>query len=376
MSVPALLAACEADLPWMLDVIQTLVRQESPSTDKSAVDRCGAEVAGCLRDLGVAVTTVPGQHAGDHIRAEFGSGAEQVLVLGHLDTVWPVGQLARMPVRLDGGRLHGPGVYDMKAGIGLALLALRALTRLALRPRHRIVLLFTSDEEIGSATGRPLVEAEADRSAAVFVVEPPLPGGGLKTSRKGVGAFTIEAHGVAAHAGIEPERGASAIREIAHQIIALDALQEPAAGLSLNAGVVEGGSRSNVVPEHARVELDVRVSTRADARRIEMALAGLRPQVPGVSLTVTGGIHRPPFERTADVVALYARAREVAAEIGRELSEGGTGGASDGNFTAARGVPTLDGLGAIGDGAHALGEHILVDAVPWRAALLAGLMLR
>ena len=376
MNVPALLAACDADLPWLLDVVGSLVRQESPSTDKTAVDRCGAEVAGRLTDLGAAATRIASEHAGDHVRAEFGEGAGQLLVLGHLDTVWPVGQLERMPLRVEDGRLYGPGVYDMKAGIGLAMLAIRTLVRLNLAPSRRVVLLFTSDEETGSVTGRPLVEAEADRSAEVLVVEPPLPGGGVKTSRKGVGAFRIEARGVAAHAGIEPGKGASAIREIAHQIVDLDGLQDPSAGLSLNAGVIAGGTRANVVAEHAHVDVDVRVSTMADARRISERLAQLRPHVPGVSLVVTGGINRPPLERTAAVGELYARARAVAADMGRDLQEGGTGGASDGNFTAARGVPTLDGLGAIGDGAHALNEHILVDALPWRAALLAGLMLR
>ena len=376
MSVPALLAACEADLPWLLDIIQSFVRLESPSTDKTAVDRCGSDVARCLTDLGAVVTRIPNEHGGDHVRGEFGQRAEQLLVLGHLDTVWQVGQLERMPLRLHEGRLYGPGVYDMKAGIGLAMLAIRALARLGLAPRRRVVLLFTSDEETGSVTGRPVVEAEADRSAAVLVVEPPLPGGGLKTSRKGVGAFRITARGVAAHAGIEPGKGASAVREIAHQILNLDELQDPGAGLTLNAGVVAGGTRANVVAEHACLEVDVRVSTMADAQRIAERLMQLRSHVPGVSLAVTGGINRPPMERTPAVADLYARARAVAAEMGRDLPEGGTGGASDGNFTAARGVPTLDGLGAIGEGAHALDEHIITDALPWRAALLAGLMLR
>jgi glutamate carboxypeptidase len=370
-----MLAACEADLPWLLDVIESLVRHESPSTDKAAVDRCGAAAARLLVDLGSVVTRVGQERAGDHIRAEFGAGPEQFLVLGHLDTVWPVGQLERMPLRVDKGRLYGPGVYDMKAGIGLVMLAMRALGRLGLAPPRRIVVLLTSDEETGSAAGRPVVEAEADRSAAVLVVEPPLPGGGLKTSRKGVGMFRIEARGVAAHAGIDPARGASAIREIAHQILHLDDLQDPAAGLTLNAGVVAGGTRANVVAEHAHVEVDVRVSTMADARRISEGMAQLRPHVPGVSIAVTGGINRPPMERTTAVSVLYARARALAADMGRDVEEGGTGGASDGNFTAARGVPTLDGLGAIGDGAHALDEHIVVDALAWRAALLAGLML-
>ena len=203
MTDPRLLAACESELPWLLDVITTLVERESPSTDGQAVDRCGLEVATKLEELGARIDVIEQSSAGNHVRAEIGNGPRQVLVLGHLDTVWPVGQLAQMPVRTIEGRLHGPGVYDMKAGIGLAMLALRVLSRLDLRPSGRLVLLFTSDEETGSATGRPVLEAEARKSSTVLVLEPPLPGGGLKTARKGVGVFTVEAHGKSAHAGIE-----------------------------------------------------------------------------------------------------------------------------------------------------------------------------
>lgn len=372
----ALLAACEADVPWALDVVRALAASESPSTDKAAVDRCGAVAAGYMRELGARVSVIPVADAGDIIRAEIGEGDEQVLLLGHLDTVWPVGQIGVMPIRLEGGRLYGPGVYDMKAGIGLALLGLRALGRLGLLPARRIVCLLTSDEEIGSRRGRPVLEAEAARSAAVLVPEPPLPGGGLKTARKAVGEFVIEAHGVAAHAGVAPERGASAVLEIAHQVVDLHGLRDPEAGLTINAGVVSGGSRSNVVADHARIEVDVRVSTAEGAARVERTMASLRPHVEGVRLQVTGRVERPPFERTAGVVRLFDLAREIAASLGRDLAEGATGGASDGNFTAARGVPTLDGLGAPGDGAHARHEHIEIDALGWRAALLAGLMLR
>jgi glutamate carboxypeptidase len=376
MSLPSILAACQADTPWLMELIDSLVRLESPSTDKAAVDRCGAELARHLEELGGLVTRMSNEGAGDHVRAEFGMGPRQLLVLGHIDTVWPVGQLARMPLRLDEGRLHGPGVYDMKAGIALAMLALRVLLRLRVPLRHRVVLLFTADEETGSATSRGIIEQEADRSEAVLVVEPPLPDGGLKTARKGVGRFSIEARGIAAHAGIEPDRGASAILELAHQILALEQLRDPNRGVTVNVGVVSGGTRVNVVPDYARAELDVRVDTMAAVGRIEETLAALRPHVSGVTLLIGGGIERPPLERTPAVADLYALARTVAAEIGHGLTEGSTGGASDGNFTAARGVPTLDGLGAIGGGAHALDEHIIVEALPWRAALIAGLIAR
>jgi len=376
MNAAALLHACEADVPWLIDVIRTLAGCESPSTDRDAVNRCGSLAAGYLRELGADVTVLAGGEAGDIVRAEIGAGGSQLLVLGHLDTVWPIGQLASMPVRLDGGRLYGPGVYDMKAGIGLALLAIRALQRLRVPLPRRIVCLLTSDEEVGSRAGRPVLEAEAARSAAVLVPEPPLPGGGLKTSRKAVGEFIIEAHGVAAHAGVAPERGASAVLEIAHQIVDLHAIRDEASGLTINAGVVAGGSRSNVVPEYARAEVDVRVSTAGGAARIERVMASLRPRVEGVRLQVHGRVSRPAFERTPAVVRLYELAREIAAELGRDLPEGSTGGGSDGNFTAALGIPTLDGLGAPGDGAHARHEHVELDALAWRAALMAGLIAR
>jgi glutamate carboxypeptidase len=376
MSLASIETACQEDLPWLMELIDSLVRLESPTTDKIAVNRCGAELARRLADLGAVVTVIPNEAAGDHLRAEFGTGARQLLVLGHIDTVWPVGQLERMPLRIGDGRLHGPGVYDMKAGIALAMLALRVLVRLTIPLRHRVVLLFTADEETGSATSRRIIEEEADRSAAVLVMEPPLSDGGLKTARKGVGRFWIEAIGVAAHAGIDPDRGASAILELAHQILALEQLRDPNRGVTLSVGLISGGTRVNVVPDYARAELDVRVGTMAAVAGVQETLAALRPHVSGVTLRMGGGIERPPLERTSAVAELYLLARGVAAEIGRDLPEGSTGGASDGNFTAARGVPTLDGLGAIGGGAHALDEHVVVEALPWRASLIAGLIAR
>jgi glutamate carboxypeptidase len=264
----------------------------------------------------------------------------------------------------------------MKGGIGVGALAVRALAALGLTPRHRVVWLLTSDEEVGSQSSRALIEDEARRSVAVLVLEPSLPGGGVKTARKGVGEFTIEVQGVSAHAGIEPEKGVNAIVELAHQVLALQRLQDPSRGLTITAGRVEGGTRTNVVPAYGRLELDVRVSTMADARAIEQALYALTPHMPGAALRVSGGINRPPLERSADVVRLYESARTVALALNRDLAEGATGGGSDGNFTAALGVPTLDGLGPLGGGAHALDEHVEVDHLPWRAALIAGLLMR
>ncbi len=371
-----MLQFCERERPWLLETIEALVRLESPSTEKAAVDRCGAELAARLAALGAEVTRLPRDQVGDLIRAELGAGRSQILLLGHLDTVWPVGQLARMPIRYAGGRLYGPGVFDMKGGIALAMLAARALREIGPWPSGRIVMLWTTDEEIGSRASRQAIEAEARRSVAVLVLEPALPGGALKTSRKGCGEFELVVRGVAAHAGIDPARGASAIHELARQIVALTELADPARGVSVNVGVIAGGTRSNVVAEEARAWFDVRVPSKTEAARVEAALAALTPHDGRTRLEVTGGFDRPPLERTEAVVRLYELARAVAAELGRPLEEGATGGGSDGCFTAALGVPTLDGLGAIGDGAHGLDEHVIVDELPWRAALVAGLIAR
>lgn len=369
------LAFCEAHADWLVETTSALCAIESPTTDKAAVDRCATELERHLRRLGGVVSRLPQQSAGDHLRAEFGSGADQVLVLGHFDTVWPVGQIARMPLERRDGRLHGPGVYDMKAGIALGLLAVRAWLDTSPADR-RIVLLFTSDEETGSHTSRTLIEEEARRSRAALVLEPSLARGGVKTFRKGVGEFEIEVEGVPAHAGIEPGRGASAIHELFAHLAAFRGLESVDHGLSVNVGIVEGGTRGNVVAERARAVVDVRVSRTEDGARVERAVRAMKPRDPRTRVTIRGGINRPPLERTEGVGRLYAIARGVAAELGFDLPEGGTGGASDGNFTGALGVPTLDGLGAIGAGAHALEEYVEVASLPARAALVAGLLAR
>jgi len=370
-----LLDFCRAHEPALRATIETLVRLESPSTDKAAVDRCGAELGRLLESAGAAVTRVPQTERGDHLRAEFPGGPRRVLVLGHFDTVWSVGQIERMPLREDDGRLHGPGIFDMKSSIAVALLAVRALVELDMAA-PRVVMLWTTDEEIGSGTSRPLIEAEARAADAVLVVEPSLPGGGVKTLRKGCGEFMMTVRGVSAHAGIDPRKGASAIHELAHQVTALESLTDLERGISVNVGVISGGTRANVIAEEARAAIDVRVPTKADADEIERTIRALRPRHPQVTLAIEGSVDRPPLERTAGVVRLYEVAKEVAALLGRELGEGSTGGGSDGNFTAGIGVPTLDGLGPEGDGAHALHEHVLVADLPWRAAFLAALMER
>ncbi len=377
-----LLTFCEAEHAWLLDTIRALVSRESPTHDTDAVNACGRELQARLEATGARVTRIAQAGAGDHLRAEFpptaaagGAAGRQIMLLGHFDTVWDVGQLRTMPLREEDGRLHGPGVYDMKAGIALGLLAVRAIQAARL-PAARLVMLFTTDEETGSATSRAHIEAEARRSAAVLVLEPSLPGGALKTARKGCGGYELVVRGIAAHAGIDPRKGASAIRELARQILRLEGLQDLDRGVSLNVGVIAGGTRPNVVPDLATASVDVRVPAMADAARLDAAIRALAPELPGTSLEVRGGIDRPPLERTPAVIGLYEHARVVAAELGHALAEGSTGGGSDGNFTAALGVPTLDGLGAVGDGAHALHEHVVVADLPWRAALLAGLVHR
>jgi glutamate carboxypeptidase len=375
-SIISLRDFCRDERQWVLDTTEALVGIESPTTDKQAVDRCGAELAARLEAIGGRVTRLTRLERGDHLLAEFGCGTSQILLLGHFDTVWPVGQLERMPLARQDGRLHGPGVFDMKAGIAIGMLATRALLERAPALPHRIVMLWTTDEEIGSESSRAAIEEEASRSAAVLVLEPSLPGGAVKTSRKGCGGYQLTVRGVAAHAGIEPQKGASAVQELAHQILRINALQDLERGISVNVVQVSGGSRSNVIPDEARAVVDVRVPTAEAAAEVEAGFRRLRTVDPRTSLETRGGFDRPPLERTDQVRRLYSEACAVARELGQELGEGGTGGGSDGNFTAALGVPTLDGLGAVGDGAHALHEHVDIESLADRAALIAGLIIR
>jgi glutamate carboxypeptidase len=369
---------CLANRDWLLDFIEALVAIESPSDDAAAVNRCAGELSSWLQAIGGSVTRVRSATAGDHVRASFGGGSRQVLLLGHLDTVWPIGQLATMPIKREGGRLYGPGVFDMKAGVALGALATRAVLERGGLDGCGVTMLWTADEEIGSATSRALIAAEASKSQAVLVLEPSLPGGGLKTSRKGVGQFELVVRGVPAHAGLEPEKGISAVRELARQILAIDDLQDLPRGVTVTVGLVQGGTRANVVPAEARATIDARAVTRADAQGIVARLKALaaKPFIEGTRIEVTGGFDRPPLERTPNVVRLFEMAKQAAADIGITLSEGSAGGGSDGNFTAALGVPTLDGFGAIGDGAHALHEHVEIDGLAPRAAVISGVLSR
>jgi glutamate carboxypeptidase len=364
----------------MLSVLRTFVDTESPSLEKAAVDRCCAVVARQWRRLGARIERIAQKHRGDHLRITWtpakAHSSDQLLVLGHYDTVYASGVLRKMPFRISAGKAYGPGTFDMKAGIVQALFAADALKRLPWsdQPRKRIVFLWTSDEEIGSDSSRKLIETEARRSEAVFVLEPSFgPRGSLKTERKGVGEAELMVHGRASHAGLAPQDGINAIHEISRQIARLETWNDLRRGVTISAGTIEGGTRTNVIPETARVQLDLRASTIADMRQLEKRLHSLRPELKGARLEIGGGFSRAPLERKMSG-ALFVRAKALAAEMNLALGECAVGGGSDGNYTAAAGIPTLDGLGAVGDGAHSAHEHVLIKTMPQRAALLAALL--
>ncbi len=355
-----------------IQLLEQFVMMESPSFDKPLVDRFGRFVAQEFAAIGGRVEIVPAERFGDNIVVRFGqNGSSPVMLLGHIDTVFPAGEIQKRPFRIEGNRATGPGVFDMKSGIVLMWMALRTLGG-----KHDVTVLLSSDEEVGSTASRELIERESTRCRAVLVLEPSLPGGVLKTSRKGVGRFTVKAIGRAAHAGIDPAKGVNAIEEAAHQVLTLQAMTDYARGTTVTVGVVQGGTRSNVVPAECAVDVDVRITSMIEAERIGRAIRELKPQLAGARLEVRGAVNRPPMERTADTVRLFEIARGVAAEIGIDLKEGSTGGASDGNLTSALGVPTLDGLGPIGDGAHSVDEYVEIDSLQQRAALVAGIVPR
>ena len=377
-SPAALLRLLRPRLPQMLSVLRTFVVAESPSLEKTPSDRCCGIVAAEWRKQGVRVERLSQKHRGDHLRITWqqpkSRAAGQLLVLGHYDTVYATGTLAKMPFRLSAGKAYGPGTFDMKAGIVQALFALQALQQTQTPLRKRIVFLWTSDEEIGSDSSRKLIELEARRSDAVFVLEPSFgPRGLLKTARKGVGEAEIVVYGRASHAGLAPQEGVNAVHELARQITRLESWNDLRRGISVNADIVEGGTRVNVIAERARAVFDLRALRLADMRRLEQRLRGLRPLSRGARLEIHGGFNRAPMERKVSA-ALFSRAKSLAAQMGLPVGECVAGGGSDGNLTAALGVATLDGLGAVGDGAHSAHEYALVKAMPERAALLAALL--
>lgn len=359
------------DRTEMLAALERLVLAESPSDDKRRCDTCADQVEALFRaQTGAVALRHRRSDRGDHLEFRIGPDrGEPILILCHHDTVWPAGTLDRLPFRIEGDRVTGPGSYDMKAGIVEAAVALG-------RPglKRPVLVLSTSDEEIGSTSSRALIEDRARSAAAVLVLEPATSGGAIKTARKGIADFTLEITGRAAHAGVEPEKGISATEELAHQILALKALASPRLGTTINVGVVEGGTRPNVVAAAARTLIDVRFSTAAEAQRVVDGIRALRPSLAGAQLHIAGGVDRPPMERSPGVARLAQLSQAIAGELGFELLESATGGGSDGNFTAALGIPTLDGLGPDGGGAHADSEHLLISSWLRRTELLRHLI--
>lgn len=366
------------NMTHFLQLLEEAVNMDSPSRDKPLGDRMAGWFALQFQRLtGGKAELIPNATYGDQVRCTLGDGEKQILIIGHYDTVWLQGEAARRPFAIRDERAYGPGVYDMKAGVLQAMFAMRALVKLDRLPADKkIVLLINSDEEIGSPTSRQLVEEEAARSIASFVLEPPTePIGALKTWRKGSAHFTITVQGVSAHAGVDHQKGVSAIEELARQIQFLHSLTDYAKGTTVNVGVIKGGIGSNVVADYAEAGVDVRIVSMEEAERVEQVIRGLTRTLAGTTIGVTGGIRRPPMERTEETGALFSLAQSISkSELGLELAESGTGGVSDGNFAAACGIPTLDGLGTKGGYAHSPEEWIELGEIPVRAALLARLV--
>lgn len=366
----------------MLDSIRQLVLHETPTHDKAQLDALAELLANRMESAGARAEVLPIAAAGNHVRAHWGdeNGVKPGLLLCHFDTVWPMGTIDRLPFRVENNCAHGPGILDMKSSLVLVEYALRLLSKKAgdsaesgLVPPRPITVLMTSDEEVGSYHSREVIEEEAKKAAYVLVMEPPLPGGVLKTARKGIGRFQLQIAGKAAHAGVDPDKGASAVLELAQQILHLNSLADREKETTLNVGVIRGGTAANVIAAEAGAQIDVRVWSEEEAQRISQAFTQLQPSVAGCTVRMTGAWNRPPMERKV-TLPLFERVRAVGAKLGMDLQEAGTGGGSDGNFTAALGIPTMDGLGVPGAGAHADQEHILIDQLPSRLALLTALL--
>ena len=360
----------------MVDCLGEMVTLESPSDNKAAVDAFGDFLADQFQQLDATVERVGQAAVGDHRVVRWGGGAGQALILCHMDTVWPVGTVRTRPFEVRAGRAYGPGVFDMKGGITILLYALRALETLERRPPKEVVVLLNSDEEPGSVTSRSLIESLAVESDYVLVLEPAEPPhGALKTFRKGLGRFSMTIEGRASHSGSSHREGISAIEELATQVLRLHSLTNYDTGVTVNVGLVSGGTRANVVAAEARAEIDLRVNTKEQGEEMVDQILALEPTRSGIRLEVEGGLNRPPMERSPEIIAMYQKAQALGAELGLELQEASCGAGSDGNFTAALGIPTLDGLGAVGDGAHSVDEFVVVESLPRRAALLAALLL-
>jgi len=361
----------------MVALLKQLVETESPTNDKKAVDRVGAVLTEASLNLGAKLFHHPQENAGNHIVAQWGEsnlGEKGILILGHMDTVFPLGTLKTMPFYEKDDKIFGPGVLDMKGGLVIALMAISLLLEKNQMPNCPVSILFTSDEETGSATSRGLIEKLAAQAKLVLVCEPALLDGSLKTWRKGVGTFNIRAHGRAAHAGGAHADGRNAIEEMAHQVLAIQKLTDYEKETTLNVGTIRGGTTSNVVPEFAEVEVDLRLLQSREYERINSAIQALSPVLEGTSLEINGALNRPPMPFDETMEATFAKAQTIAKKIGMNLKAGGTGGASDANFVAPLGIPVLDGLGTVGEGLHSSREYIFAESLPEKAQLLAGLL--
>jgi len=359
----------------ILTTLRQIVELESFTPEKLSLDTLSSYIKDRLEALGARVQVVPQPEFGDHLLADWGEGPEQVLILCHMDTVWPQGTLQQKPYRVEDGLAYGPGILDMKAGIAIILHALEALRSLGLSPQRRVRLLFNSDEEAGSPSSRSLIEEEATKSAHVLVLEPAAgSSGALKIGRKGVAMFQVKVTGRAAHAGNEPEKGISAVEELAHQVLRLHSITDLEIGTTVNVGVMSGGTVRNQIAPYAEAMVDVRVVTNAEADRVIQEILGLKATLPGAAVEITGGLNRPPMEKTPATAKLLDTARSLPQPLGIELIEAHVGGGSDGQFAAAVGAPVLDGLGGVGEGPHADHEHVIVSALPERVGLVASLL--
>jgi glutamate carboxypeptidase len=361
--------------PQTIELLKSLVEHESPTNEKSHIDKLGAFIADRARDLNAEITAYPQEKSGNHWAFSWGSKEREFLLLTHMDTVYSVGTLDEMPWREEGENIFGPGVLDMKFGIATALTVIEFLQSNSPDSMRGITLLCTSDEETGSETSREIIEALAQEHKLTLCLEPALPGGSLKTWRKGIGGFKIKTEGVSAHAGADPNPGVNAIHEMAYQLIELGKIANPEKGTSLNLGVVTGGTRTNVVAETCTCKFDVRVKVSSEQTVVEKTFASLAPKIEGANVSIEGYWNRPPMQRTPLMLETFKHAQTIAKDIGIKLSEGGTGGGSDANFVAALDLPVLDGLGAIGIGAHSRTENIQVSCIPERAAILAALIM-
>ena len=377
MSDEHFLETVKSEQQEIIDLLKNLVERESPSTDKALVDDLGSFLVSHMKEAGFSPQVVPREDVGDIIWIEWDGGAKgSILVLCHIDTVWEQGSLARLPFRIEGNWLHGPGIFDMKAGVAATLKIQDYIAQGLIRPERNVRFLYTTDEEIGSRQSQELIEEFSRLSDLVLVTEPPLPGGVLKTFRKGAGTARIKIYGRAAHAGVEPEKGINAVEELARQVLNIQALSSAEKETTVSVTIARGGTRDNVIPDSADATVDFRFRTVEEGQRVEAALRHLEPHLSGARIEASGGINRPPMIKGPKSEALFVKAREIGGDLGLDLKEGETGGGSDGSFSAALGVPTLDGLGVDGDGAHAVHEHIELDALPVRVALLARLVER